>query len=153
MPVRQTLGAETRSGKVHLHNVFLSVVYYYDRAAMRVRVLAFEWLLFSLFWGTGVSAGFMLEIPSSTLVRLEKGIFLETLQGFANKALLVGHERLFSFASPDANQRNAQVVGQKPDRVQNDPLFAERARQNGMDLIDNEHAHFELSRRDPGALP
>jgi hypothetical protein len=35
----------------------------------------------------------------------------------------------------------------------NDSLFAERARQNGMDLIDNEHADFELSRRDPGALP
>jgi hypothetical protein len=85
--------------------------------------------------------------------RVREGDPFETLQGFANKALLVGHERLFSFASPDANQRNAQVVGQKPDRVQNDPLFAERASQNGMDLIDNEHAHFELSRRDPGALP
>jgi hypothetical protein len=85
--------------------------------------------------------------------RVREGDLFETLQGFANKALLVGHERLFSFASPDANQRNAQVVGQKPDRVQNDPLFAERASQNGMDLIDNEHAHFELSRRDPGALP
>jgi len=84
---------------------------------------------------------------------LEKGIFFGDLKFLQNKAFLVGHERLFSFASPDANQRNAQVVGQKPDRVQNDPLFAERASQNGMDLIDNEHAHFELSRRDPGALP
>jgi len=58
---------------------------------------------------------------------VREGDLFETLQGFANKALLVGHERLFSFASPDANQRNAQVVGQKPDRVQNDTLFAERA--------------------------
>jgi hypothetical protein len=34
-----------------------------------------------------------------------------------------------------------------------DPLFAKRASQNGMDLIDNEHAHLELPRRDPSALP
>jgi len=60
---------------------------------------------------------------------LEKGIFFGDLKFLQNKAFLVGHERLFSFASPDANQRNAQVVGQKPDRVQNDPLFAERASQ------------------------
>jgi hypothetical protein len=76
-------------------------------------------------------------------VLVREGDLFETLQGFANKALLVGHERLFSFASPDANQRNAQVVGQKPDRVQNDPLFAERASQNGTDLIENEHAHAD----------
>jgi hypothetical protein len=69
------------------------------------------------------------------------------------RQLLVSHEGLFGFVSPDTNQRNAQVIGQKADRVQNDPLFAKRASQNGMDLIDNEHAHFELSRRDPSALP
>src|SRR6516162_879637 len=67
--------------------------------------------------------------------------------------LLVGHECLFGFVSPDANQRNTQVVRQKPDRVQNDALFTECASQNGMNLIDNQHAHLELPGRDPGTLP
>jgi hypothetical protein len=44
-----------------------------------------------------------------------------------------------------------KIIGQNTDRVQNNPLFPERASQNGMDLIDHEHAHFELSRGDPSA--
>ncbi|HYY29375.1 MAG TPA: hypothetical protein VE860_15605 [Chthoniobacterales bacterium] len=47
-------------------------------------------------------------------------------------------EGLFGFVSPDANQWNTEVVGQKPDRVQNDALFTECASQNGMNLIDNQ---------------
>jgi hypothetical protein len=60
---------------------------------------------------------------------------------------------MFGFVSSNANQRNAKVVGQKPDRVQNDTLFTERASQYGMNLIDNEHAHLKLPSGDPGALP
>jgi AAA domain len=35
-----------------------------------------------------------------------------------SEACRSGHAGLFSFVSPDADQRNAKVVGQKPDRVQ-----------------------------------
>jgi hypothetical protein len=55
-----------------------------------------------------------------------------TVQNYSRLSqLLVGHEGLFSFVRPDADQRNAKVVGQKPDRVQNNTLFTERASQYG----------------------
>jgi len=67
--------------------------------------------------------------------------------------LLVGHESLLGLVGAGADQWKPEVVGEETNRIEENPLFSERACQQGMNLIDDKHANFKLPGERADAMP
>jgi hypothetical protein len=60
--------------------------------------------------------------------------------------LLIGHQSLLGIVSAETYDRDPQIVSKESDRVEYYPLFAKRTREDGVNLVDDQHVGFKLTR-------
>ena len=68
------------------------------------------------------------------------------------RQLLIGHQGLFCLVGSDADQGDAKVIGQEPNGIEENALLTKGSSQHRVDLVYDQHAYFQLPRRDTRSM-
>jgi len=60
--------------------------------------------------------------------------------------LLIGHQSLLGIVSSDTYYWDPQIVSKEPDGVEYYPLFAKCTGEDGVNLVNDQHVDFKLTR-------